>query len=208
MGQGRLHELRSQREVVAGVAAFSHTLLRPSQLPEVLARAFALFARRAAAAGAHRDPDRRDHRTADDLPITPRPLPARPGRRRDRPLPLLARAGAALLVIGRLRGCCGGRGGGAGRAAGHAVISMVNAKGILPPGHPLRGDGQGVGRPCARRCAGRPDGWQSAPSSARPRCTRVRSPSLRRPTSRSTSTLGQLVRDSRPSAGHRRCPSR
>ena len=45
MGQGRLHELRSQqRTVVAGVAAFSHTVLRPSQLPEVLARAFALFA--------------------------------------------------------------------------------------------------------------------------------------------------------------------
>ena len=31
-------------DVVAGVAAFSHTVLHPSQLPEVLARAFALFA--------------------------------------------------------------------------------------------------------------------------------------------------------------------
>ena len=44
MGQGRLHELPSQREVAAGVSAFSHTLLHPDQLPEVLARAFALFA--------------------------------------------------------------------------------------------------------------------------------------------------------------------
>ena len=62
MGQGRLHELRSQQAVVAGVAAFSHTVLHPSQLPEVLARAFALFASSAATAGAHRDSDRRDHR--------------------------------------------------------------------------------------------------------------------------------------------------
>ena len=62
MGQGRLHELRSQQAVVAGVAAFSHTVLHPGQLPEVLARAFALFAARPSAAGAHRDPDRRDYR--------------------------------------------------------------------------------------------------------------------------------------------------
>ena len=41
MGEGRLHELPNQRNVVAGVAAFSHTLLQPEQLPEVLARAFA-----------------------------------------------------------------------------------------------------------------------------------------------------------------------
>lgn len=42
-GQGRLHELPSQQQLVSGVARFSHTLLDPSALPEVLARAFALF---------------------------------------------------------------------------------------------------------------------------------------------------------------------
>ncbi|MGE4533074.1 5-guanidino-2-oxopentanoate decarboxylase [Halomonas sp.] len=42
-GQGRLHELESQRNLVAGVARFSHTLLDPEGLPEVLARAFAVF---------------------------------------------------------------------------------------------------------------------------------------------------------------------
>ncbi|MBW6391032.1 5-guanidino-2-oxopentanoate decarboxylase [Billgrantia antri] len=42
-GQGRLHELESQRNLVAGVARFSHTLLDPAGLPEVLARAFAVF---------------------------------------------------------------------------------------------------------------------------------------------------------------------
>ena len=44
MAQGRLHELPSQRGTIAGVAAFSHTLLDPAQLPEVMARAFAVFA--------------------------------------------------------------------------------------------------------------------------------------------------------------------
>ncbi|MDH2422044.1 5-guanidino-2-oxopentanoate decarboxylase [Cobetia amphilecti] len=42
-GQGRLHELPSQQQLVSGVARFSHTLLDPAALPEVLARAFALF---------------------------------------------------------------------------------------------------------------------------------------------------------------------
>ncbi|NNC22798.1 5-guanidino-2-oxopentanoate decarboxylase [Salinisphaera sp. USBA-960] len=42
-GQGRLHELPSQQHVLAGVSRFSHTLLDPSALPEVLARAFAVF---------------------------------------------------------------------------------------------------------------------------------------------------------------------
>ncbi len=43
-GQGRLHELPSQRAMAAGVAAFSQTILHPVQLAEALARAFALFA--------------------------------------------------------------------------------------------------------------------------------------------------------------------
>src|SRR5579872_4132260 len=44
MGDGRLHELPNQRNVAAGIAAFSHTLLQADQLPQVLARAFAVFA--------------------------------------------------------------------------------------------------------------------------------------------------------------------
>ncbi|MEQ8515863.1 MAG: 5-guanidino-2-oxopentanoate decarboxylase [Chromatocurvus sp.] len=42
-GQGRLHELASQQQLVAGVSRFSHTLLDPAGLPEALARAFAVF---------------------------------------------------------------------------------------------------------------------------------------------------------------------
>ena len=43
LGQGRLHELPSQQQLIAGVSRFSHTLLDPGQLPEVLARAFVVF---------------------------------------------------------------------------------------------------------------------------------------------------------------------
>ncbi|MBN3749605.1 hypothetical protein G3N96_29880, partial [Burkholderia sp. Se-20373] len=43
-GDGRLHELPSQRDVFAGLTAFSHTLLDAADLPQVLARAFAVFA--------------------------------------------------------------------------------------------------------------------------------------------------------------------
>ena len=42
-GRGKLHELPNQSALVAGVAAFSHTLMSAHELPGVLARAFALF---------------------------------------------------------------------------------------------------------------------------------------------------------------------
>ena len=43
MGEGRLHELPNQRALVSGVSVFSHRVMRPSELPSVLARAFAVF---------------------------------------------------------------------------------------------------------------------------------------------------------------------
>jgi len=42
-GRGKLHELPNQSALVAGVAAFSHTLMSAAELPSVLARAFAVF---------------------------------------------------------------------------------------------------------------------------------------------------------------------
>ena len=43
MGGGRMHELRSQADIINQVTAFFHTLLDARNLPEVLARAFAVF---------------------------------------------------------------------------------------------------------------------------------------------------------------------
>ncbi|WP_455923962.1 5-guanidino-2-oxopentanoate decarboxylase [Pseudomonas putida] len=42
-GRGKLHELPNQSALVAGVCAFSHTLMAAADLPAVLARAFAVF---------------------------------------------------------------------------------------------------------------------------------------------------------------------
>jgi acetolactate synthase-1/2/3 large subunit len=43
LGEGRLHELPDQQGLVRGVSVFSHSVLRASELPSVLARAFAVF---------------------------------------------------------------------------------------------------------------------------------------------------------------------
>src|SRR5687768_1442594 len=78
MGQGRLHELPSQRQMVAGVAAFSHTLLHEDQLPEVLARAFAIFASARPRPVHIEIPIDVITRPADHLPRHAVPLPSRP----------------------------------------------------------------------------------------------------------------------------------
>ena len=140
MGDGRLHELPSQRNVVAGVAAFSHTLLRPDQLPQVLARAFALFA------------SARPRPVHIEIPIDViameaphgverRSLPKRPAPQAhdiDQAAAWLKSAKAPLLILG----------GGAADASrairklaaclDAPIVNTVNAKGILPPAHPLR----------------------------------------------------------------------
>src|SRR4051812_40578696 len=43
-GEGWLHELQDQRQLVRQVSVFSHTLMTPAELPKVAARAFAIFA--------------------------------------------------------------------------------------------------------------------------------------------------------------------
>jgi acetolactate synthase-1/2/3 large subunit len=139
MGDGRLHELPSQRGLVAGISAFSHTLLKPEQLPEVLARAFALFAA-ARPRPVHIEIPIDVIAQEVDLRVIVRARPRRPA-----PVPAdistaaswLKAAKSPLLVLG---------GGAADAAAGARilaegldapVINTVNAKGILPPGHPL-----------------------------------------------------------------------
>jgi acetolactate synthase-1/2/3 large subunit len=158
MGEGRLHELPSQRALVAGVSAFSHTLLKPEQLPDVLARAFALFAAA------------RPRPVHIEIPIDviaqevePR-IAVRPRPHRPAPVPsdvaaaaaLLRSAQAPLLVLG----------GGAADAATPArilaegldapVVNTVNAKGILPPGHPLHA-GENIAFPPIHRAIAEAD---------------------------------------------------
>ncbi|WP_208451214.1 5-guanidino-2-oxopentanoate decarboxylase [Burkholderia anthina] len=139
-GDGRLHELPSQRDVFAGLTAFSHTLLDAADLPQVLARAFAVFS------GARPRPVHIE--IPLDVIVMPAPalfdappaLPARPAPDANAlatAADLLAHARRPLILAG----------GGAIHAAAelrelaerlHAPVALtINAKGLLPPGHPL-----------------------------------------------------------------------
>jgi acetolactate synthase-1/2/3 large subunit len=140
MAQGRLHELPSQRNLVAGVSAFSHTLLDPCQLEEVIARAFAVFS------GARPRPVHIEIpldvivAPVADKPVTVWPLPSRPA-----PSPAVVETAVKLLAGARRPLIIAG--GGASDAsveitaiAEHLdapVFMTINGKGILKPGHPL-----------------------------------------------------------------------
>ena len=140
LGEGRLHELPSQRGLMEGLTAFSHTLLWPDELPHVLARAFAVFN-----SGRPRPVHIElpldvitadaDHVRRDAIPMSGRPSPdpakvaqaAALLRQAKRPLVVLGggaqdAADAARAVVERL---------------GALAVTTINGKGIMPPDHPL-----------------------------------------------------------------------
>lgn len=140
-GRGKLHELPNQGALVAGVAAFSHTLMSADDLPQVLARAFAVFE------GARPRPVHIE--IPLDVLVEPADhlLPARPVR--------TARAGAAPRTVALMaeRLAKAQRplilAGGGALAAGPALAALaehlqapvaltINAKGLLPASHPLQ----------------------------------------------------------------------
>jgi acetolactate synthase I/II/III large subunit len=139
-GTGRLHELPSQRDVFAGLTAFSHTLLDADELPQVLARAFAVFATERPRP-VHIEipldvivaPVRDMTSRAVVLPAKPAGAPAA----LDEATALLAAARRPLILAG----------GGAIEAAPELralaerlqapVALTINAKGLLPRGHAL-----------------------------------------------------------------------
>jgi acetolactate synthase-1/2/3 large subunit len=140
MGQGRLHELPSQRNLVAGVSVFSHTLLDAAQLPEVMARAFTVFS--SARPGPVHIEIPLDVIVADAsaLPVTAWHIPPKTA-----PQPHVVEKAAQLLGAAKRPLIIAG--GGAADAAAEItaiaeqldapVFMTVNGKGILPPGHPL-----------------------------------------------------------------------
>jgi acetolactate synthase-1/2/3 large subunit len=140
LGGGRLHELPSQRNVISGVSAFSHTLMRPDELPAVLSRAFAIFG------------SARPRPVHIEIPIDVitapadhvlRKLGALPGR----PVPspdAIQRAVQLLKAAQRPVVLLGGGAADAGveaislvEALDAPVACTINAKGVLPKGHPL-----------------------------------------------------------------------
>jgi acetolactate synthase-1/2/3 large subunit len=140
LGGGYLHELRSQRNVIGGVAAFSHTLMRPDELPAVLARAFAIFS------------SARPRPVHIEIPLDVITAPAAHVRRkagalpsRPAPCPEAIRLAAQALQAAQRPVLL--LGGGTADASAEAVAlaealdaptaCTINAKGVLPQGHPL-----------------------------------------------------------------------
>jgi acetolactate synthase-1/2/3 large subunit len=140
MRGGRLHELPSQRGLVAGVTAFSHTLMRPDELPAVLSRAFAIFASARPRPVHIEIPIDVITASAGHVSTKLGTLPSRPA-----PCPnAIARAAQLLLEAQRPvmllgGGTCDGRNEAIAlaEALDAPVACTINAKGVLPRDHPL-----------------------------------------------------------------------
>ncbi len=140
LGEGRLHELPDQRALASGVSVFSHSVLRAAELPSVLARAFAVFD--SARPGPVHIELPLDVITApgDRLSLAPHRTGSRPG-----PDPAaIARAADLLRTAESPFVVLGGGTADAPEAArilierlGAPTALTINAKGVLPPGHPL-----------------------------------------------------------------------
>ncbi|SEM38854.1 acetolactate synthase-1/2/3 large subunit [Pseudomonas sp. ok272] len=144
LGHGYLHEMPDQRAVVSGVCAFSHTLQRPQELPEVLARAFALFSCARPRPVHIEIPLDVLEMSADGLDLRPRTLPQAPA-------PAAVNIAAASQLLAAARKPLILAGGGA-RNAGPVLQALAerlqapvalttNARGLLAPEHPLLLDG-------------------------------------------------------------------
>ena len=140
MGSGRLHELPSQRNLASGVAAFSHTLMRPDELPAVLSRAFAIFG------------SARPRPVHIEIPINVITAPAdhvgrKLGAIPNRPAPspevilraveVLKAAHRPLILFGGGAADAGAEAVALAQALDAPVACTINAKGVLPKGHPL-----------------------------------------------------------------------
>jgi acetolactate synthase I/II/III large subunit len=140
LGKGYLHELPNQRAMTAGVTAFSHTLMSVEELPHVLARAFAVFE------GERPRPVHielpLDIITADASHMR---VQGKPSIQRPAPNRTLIREAAAMLKTAKRPLLLLGGGCVSAQAEAHALAAAldtptaltINAKGLLPPGHPL-----------------------------------------------------------------------
>jgi acetolactate synthase-1/2/3 large subunit len=140
MGQGWLHEMANQRNLVSEVAAFSHTLLHPDELPEVFARAFTVMCSRRPRPVHIEIPVDVLNQPADHIPTSLSAIPDRPYPNPDsirRAVDLLTSAKHPMMWLG----------GGAVDAAEEVVrliesldiptVNTTNGSGILPTDHPL-----------------------------------------------------------------------
>lgn len=140
-GDGWLHELQDQRQLIKQVAAFSHTVTAPEELPMVVARAFAVFSSSRPRPVHIELPLNIITASADKLPpILPAVAPSRPGPS----APALGKAGdwlnaakTPLLLIGGGAQDSGALVRGLAEALDAPTVMTVNGRGLLPVDHPL-----------------------------------------------------------------------
>jgi acetolactate synthase-1/2/3 large subunit len=140
-GEGHLHELPDQRQLGRQFTAFSHTVLRSEELPQVIARAFAIFAAaRPRPVHIELPIDLLTQDASHLPPATRRPVPLRPAPHRS------AIADAAGMCVAAKRPVILAGGGAADAAAPLSILAealdapvvmTVNGRGVLPAGHPL-----------------------------------------------------------------------
>jgi acetolactate synthase-1/2/3 large subunit len=140
MGEGRLHELPDQQLLASQCSRFSHTLMRPDELPRVLARAFAVFNSERPGPVHIELPLDVITAEAGHVPVRPWPIPARPGADttavRDAAA-LLLEAEKPLMIVGGGAKDAGSEIMTVAEALDMPVLNTVNAKGVLPPAHEL-----------------------------------------------------------------------
>ncbi|MEH6586505.1 MAG: 5-guanidino-2-oxopentanoate decarboxylase [Halioglobus sp.] len=140
LGEGRLHDTTNLQAAMAQCSVWSHTLMSPAQLPGVLARAFSIFSSERPGPVHLSIPIDVITAPAEDVDRQPWPLPSRPAAAPEalqRAAALLQSAKRPVLALG---------GGSADAAASirqlvdllDAPVTLThNAKGVLPPQHPL-----------------------------------------------------------------------
>jgi acetolactate synthase-1/2/3 large subunit len=140
MGEGRLHELSSQRNLAAEISVFSHTVLRADELPKVFARAFGVFSCQRPGPVHIEIPIDVLGAPADHVDIEPWALPSPPAAADEavgRAVAMLREAERPLIIVGGGAISAGSEVRRVAEVVGAPVLNTVSAKGVLPYSHPL-----------------------------------------------------------------------
>jgi 5-guanidino-2-oxopentanoate decarboxylase len=146
-GYGHLHEMKDQKALTSAVTGFSATALTPSDVPDLIARAFALFrGNRPRPVHIELPLDVIDSPAEGDWRVRHLSGPPAPAQRDiEAAAKLLAGAERPLIVAGGGAVDAGPAVALLAERLGAPVITTVAAKGVLPPSHPLH-VGQGLAR--------------------------------------------------------------
>lgn len=144
LGLGHLHELKNQSALVSGVAAFSHTLSGPNELPTIMAKAFALFSSsRARPVHIEIPIDMMSLPVSTVIPTLP-PAPNKPTPDKQSIDSIVKQIEQAKTMVVLVGGGCINAQESLNRfidLTGSPTCLTINARGLLSPDHPLLLDG-------------------------------------------------------------------